>query len=159
MKFLLGVVDIPYVNAATGKKKAKIKAGLQTTGQIAQILEDKYGIMQHFVDAHGDEIIADLENGLGGALETLLMGGPPNDDLYAAAAAKIEERFRQFLENKEMDRMGVPGVPTLASLMNVSSRKKKTASAMLAATPARPSFIDTSLYELSFKFWSEASSS
>ena len=147
MKFLLGVVDIPYVNAP-GKRK-KISAGLQTTGQIAQILEDKYGIMQHFVDAHGDEIIADLENGLGGALETLLMGGTPNDDLYAAAAAKIEERFRLFIDSKEMDRMGVPGVPTKASLIGIRSRFKNR------RDPGRPSFDDTGLFSNSFKFWSE----
>ena len=150
MKFLLGVVDIPYVNAPS-KRARKIRAGLQTTGQIASILEEKYGIMQHFVDAHGDEIIADLENGLGGALETLLMGGTPNDDLYAAAAAKIEERFRRFIDAKEMDRMGVPGVPTQASLIGIRSRFKNR------RDPGRPSFQDSALYENSFRFWSEAS--
>ncbi|HUZ33890.1 MAG TPA: hypothetical protein VMV19_17550 [Xanthobacteraceae bacterium] len=147
MKLHLGVIDLPYVDDSGTAKKRKAKVVIETTGDVAEILEKKYGVMQHFFDAHGDEIASALEESLAGSLETLLMGGPSSIDLYASAAAKIEERFHRFLESKEMDAMGVPGVPTLASLLGISHRFKRKRG------PPRPSFIDTGAYSANFKIW------
>src|SRR5882672_7139983 len=103
----LGVTDIPY---STG----------QTTGDVASILESKYEVMGHFATAHEAGVAADLESSLEGELENLLLGAPRSSDPFAGAASKIEHRFRQFLSMKEMDRLGVPGVPTAASLAGYS---------------------------------------
>jgi hypothetical protein len=75
------------------------------------------------------------------------MGAPPSIDAFGAAQGKIDALFRKFLTSKEMDGLGIPGVPTLASLEGISRRFKR------GHGPARPSFIDTGLYESDFKSW------
>lgn len=152
MKIQLGIVDIPYIAEPLPTKKPRKKTAkvfLETTGEIAEILEDKYHIMEHFVQLHGEEIGAALEDGLAGALETVLMGGNPPPDLYARGEAKIEELFRRFLSQKEMDALGYPGIPTKAALTGVSHRFKQRRG------PPRPSFIDTGTYQDSFRLWME----
>lgn len=163
----LGVIDLPYVqrpSPSNRKGKKKVSAGTQTTGDVAGWLEEKYDVMQHYVDMHQDDIVAAIENGLAGSLETVLIGGSPATDLYASAASRIEEGFRKFIESKEMDGL-VMGVPTLASLQGVSHRFKnprfkrvKSNNPLLPPNrmvprDVRPSFIDTGLYLSSFKAW------
>lgn len=133
----LGVIDQPY---QTGK----------TTGDVAEILESKYKVMEHFATAHEADIAGDLENSLEGELENLLLGAPRSGDPFAAACSAIDDRFRKFLSQKEMDRMGVPGVPTAASLAGYSKRFKQK---QKKSRGPRPSFIDTSLYSNSFHSW------
>lgn len=133
----LGVTDIPY---STG----------QTTGDVAEILEHKYDVMGNFVGLHEPQIAADLENSLEAEMENLLLGAPRSSDPFAGAASKIEHRFRQFLSLKEMDALGVPGVPTAASLAGYSKRFKQK---QKKSRGPRPSFIDTGLYQRSFKAW------
>lgn len=153
MKVHLGVVDIPYAATPEGGPKKgrrrKVSVSLQTTGSIAEILEGKYHIMEHFVALHGGEITAALEDGLAGALETVLIGGSPANDLLSSGEAKIEEVFRRFLENKEMDTLGYPGVPTRAAQMGVNHRLKQKRG------PPRPSFIDTGAYSGAMKVWTD----
>jgi hypothetical protein len=82
-----------------------------------------------------------------GAFETRAMGGPVVDP-YASAGQNIENAFRQFLSLKEMDKLGVPGVPTQAALEGRSKRFKS------GKGPApRPSFIDTGQYQSTFRAW------
>lgn len=156
MKLHLGVVDVPYVALEPpGAYKKRIKAGKhpgaghKTTGDVADILEAKYHVMEIFWQLHEEENVRDLTVGMRDALETLMVGGPLHLDPFAEAESLIEGRFRRFLTDKEMDRLGYPGVPTKASLKGVSHRFKRKRG------PARPSFVDTGLYEAAFKAWSE----
>lgn len=142
----LGVIDMPY-NEAPGVGHNSRKTPNETTGDVAEILENKYHIMEVFFEEHKEGIAQDLEVSLAGALENLLMGAPARVAPFGQASAKIENRFKKFLSEKELDRLGIPGVPTKASLMGTSSRFKGK-----KGTP-RPSFIDTGLYENSFKAW------
>ena len=139
----LGTLDLPYADEE-GK----------STGDVAEILEQRYHIMEFFWEIHGEECANDLAQGFAGALENQLLGGPAPDDLYAEGYAKIEERFRDFLTNRELD--GVGGtqgyqIPTAAALRGVSHRFAHP----YARRPSRPSFIDTSLFETSFRAWIE----
>jgi hypothetical protein len=138
----LGVADVPYNEPATKKAPSG-----ETTGGVAELLEDKYHIMRIFFEEHKSDVALALENSLAGALENLLMGAPANVTPLGEGAAKIESAFKRFLEDKEMDRLGYPGVPTKASLLGISRRFKGKRG------PPRPSFVDTSLYESSFKTW------
>ena len=154
----LGVADIGYQDAPKPYRKAK-KAGKQgkaqrasspthvSTGDVAEWLEKKYGVMQHFFDAHKTDIAKDLENSLGGALETLLMGGNPGTQVFNPATSKIEERFKVFLSSQEAERVGIVGAPTGAALRGVNHRMKSGYGAR------RPSFIDTGLYQATMKSW------
>jgi hypothetical protein len=134
----LGVIDQPY------------QTGRESTGDVAEILEGKYGVMDHFVKKHEQDIANDLENSLKGALENVLLGGPPSSDPFAAATSAIDNRFKKFLSSKEMDSLGVAGVPTQASLAGTSKRFKQK---QKKDRGPRPSFIDTGLYQASFKSW------
>lgn len=159
----LGVNDIPYSQtiappqARTIRWRRKLKpwqaiAGTQTTGDIAQILEARYGIMAFFADAHGqDVIVPELENVIGGKLENLLMGGPSQDKIFEEGdLSGIEHAFRQMLDNRELDGR-IPGVPTAAAERGVSHRMSNP----YAKRGPRPSFIDTGLYSAQMRCWVE----
>lgn len=150
----LGVADIPYsAQQAPASKKGKArKVGPghnrgTTTGDVAEILEDRYHVMEHFVQMHEADIVAALENSIGDAFENLLMGAPAQNDVFGAATSAIEAKFKHFLSAKELDALGYPGIPTAASLMGVNNRLK------IKRGVPRPSFIDTGLYQANFKAW------
>lgn len=134
----LGVVDFPH----TGVGKQPL-----TTGELAEILENKYHIMAHFAEIHGDDIAKALEDGLEGVLTNMLLGGPPPANAFDGGTSAIDAMFRHFIAAKEMDALGYPGIPTLASLQGVSSRFKTRHG------PPRPSFIDSGQYQAAFKSW------
>lgn len=151
----LGVVDVAYVDAETpAASRKRIKAGKppaaneMTTGDVAEILEAKYHVMQVFYELHKDDVAKDFEHSVAGALETVMLGGPPSADPFGDATGKIEERFRDFLTNREMERLGYQGVPTQAAIDGVNHRKKHPYS---SKNKRRPSFVDTGLYQASFK--------
>lgn len=146
----LGVVEFPYSEPAKTDKKTQPEKGdnARTTGEVAGYLEDKYHVMEHFFQAHGPDIVKALETSIAGALEDLLMGAPARPNVNEQALSTIKKDFSKFLSSKEMDGLGYPGVPTAASLKGVNHRMKNK-----KGTPGRPSFIDTGLYETSFKAW------
>jgi hypothetical protein len=144
-----GVNDIPYShseNTGTVKKgKRKGAPTVSTTGEVAEILEEKYHIMETFWNLHDSKIIDAHSEAIQGAFEGLLQGSPVSPNALASGNADVEALFRKFLSEKEMDALGIPGVPTKASLEGVSHRFKNKKSGA-----PRPSFIDTGMYESSF---------
>lgn len=142
----LGVIDVPYVNAPSPRQR-KVRASTVTTGDVAGWLEDEYHIMEVFFNEKQAKIAADLEKGMQSSLEALLMGAPSTLDPFGSATSKIEDTFKTFLSMKEMEKLGIPGVPTVAALTGKSARHKRRRG------KRRPSFIDTGLYQASFKAW------
>lgn len=141
----LGVLDEPYT-----------QENPETTGEVAQELEDRYGIMAFFVDDKMKAIVTNLEESFAESLESIILGAP-DLDVFANGCQKIEKDFRNFLDNKEMDGK-VDGVPTQASIEGVSHRfkyktRKRASKVAVRNKPKRPSFIDTGLYQQSFKVW------
>ena len=160
----LGVVDIIYSEPpSAGPKRVRkaskhprphksqaAKYGNMTTGDVAEILEAKYHIMEIFWTMHEAQIAADLEESLSGALETFLLGGPITATGFESALSKMEDSFKQMLAQGELDTIGYPGIPTAAALAGRSSRFK---SGYTKNRMPRKSFIDTGLYSSSFKVW------
>lgn len=150
----LGVVDIPYsappARAGRYRRPRKVRAGTQTTGDVAGWLEDRYHVMQHFAENDRDKIEAELSNAVQGSIETMMMGGPPRLNM-AGAESEIDEMFRAFLSAKTIESFGYPGIPTKAALRGVNHRMAHP----YARRAARPSFVDTGLYSASFKTWFE----
>lgn len=136
----LGVVVQPY-------RTTTRKARALTTGEVAEFLEEKYGVMAAFYRVHGDDVVRALENSMSGALESLVMG--QYTDPYGTGMQQIENAFREFIVSREAERVGIPGTPTHAALMGVNHRMKHP----YAKRASRPSFLDTSLYMSSFKAW------
>jgi hypothetical protein len=138
----LGVIDVPYANSADGT----------TTGDVANILEAKYGIMQHFVDDAMPDISAALARSYAGAVKSMMQGAPVNLDPFAGGASKIEGKFRDFLDANGTHI--VTGAAKKRALTGKTLRKKKAPKDPIG--PNKPvSFIDTGLYQASFKIWVE----
>lgn len=151
----LGVMDIPYANnekrkIGRGKKKKLKSTTSMTTGDVADILEDKYHIMELFFEEHEEMILGNLTEALAGALESAAMGAPVTENLYAAATQGIDEAFKTFITSQRIESLGIPGTPTKAALRGVSHRK---AHPYAKGNARRPSFIDTGLYVDSFVSW------
>jgi hypothetical protein len=163
----LGVIDMPYNNPDKGFKGNKPSAAHSneyeniTTGEVAEDLERRYGIMDAFIKAYSDDIGRDIENSLKGAFETMAMGGNVGQSNYSAATSDIEAKFKNFLSSQEVEAVGISGVPTKAAQLGVRHRYKnpygrtvgRGANKIFVQNPPRPSFIDTGLYQASFKAW------
>jgi hypothetical protein len=157
----LGVTDLPYADPEPARKvpkkpgkrprKAAERRGSLTTGDVAEILEAEYHVMEHFVELHGEDIARHIEGSMQGAIENLLAGAPPGaeNDIFGTAMSEIEDAFKNMLSLKELDKIGYPGIPTAAAEKGVSHRFKRP----YQRRNPRPSFIDTGLYQSSFKAW------
>ncbi len=147
-----GVLDVPYT--AQGFKDAgvrKPKGGMTdniTVGDVAEILEAKYGIMEFFWDENSDRIGQVLLDAVEGAAESAAMGAPATADPYAQGLSEIESMFRDMLTRRELDGR-VDGVPTMAAQEGHSKRFKRPHK----RRKERPSFVDTGLYQGGFRAW------
>ena len=159
----LGVMVVPYAgpelktvqqhyNAMKrGRPLTASSAGPVDTGMVAEWLENRYGVMTAFFGMHGQEIADALVNSLLGAAESVMMGAPPTVDPFGAMSSDVKTLFSKFLESKEIEGLGLPGVPTEAALRGVSHRFKRP---YVKRSP-RPSFIDTGTYETAFRAWAD----
>lgn len=120
-----------------------------TTGGVAAILEDKYAVMQNFAALHIQDIAESFAIGVAESLESLMQGAPASINPFGQAISETEKMFRTYLDNGEIRQTGQPGVPTEAALKGVNHRLKSK-----KGVP-RPDFIDTGLYQSSFKAWTE----
>lgn len=161
----LGVYDFPYAwaedsrdrvpRAKKGKANKPLKpksksSGLQTTGDVAEILEAKYGIMDTFAFMRLPDIAKELENSIAGELESLMMGGSGSSNPFKSAESAIESMFKNFLAKGDIEHAGIEGVPTQAAIKGVNHR---LAHPYAKSNPRRESFIDTGTYAASFKAW------
>lgn len=162
-KILLGVNDVPYVEGGEtpryrvkglGKRgiKPRVYKIASTTGDVAEILEAKYGVMSVFFEMYAYQIAGALEEEIQGALENLMMGAPSVKDPLVGVTSKIKEWFSKFIMEEQVEKLGIPGVPTEAAKRGVSHRFKHP----YARRPKRASFYDTGLYERSFSAEIEA---
>jgi hypothetical protein len=142
----LGVIDVPY-SQQRGPGAKHTRATI-TTGDVAEILEGRYGVMQKFYEQNEEAIAEQLTQSLVDAAEAMMQGAPTTLDPFGSATSKIEDRFKQFLSLQELDKAGIPGIPTKAAQEGRSSRFKKR-----KGGAPRPSLIDTGLYQSSFKAW------
>lgn len=145
-----GVIDVPYATA-----------GGQSTGDVAEILEDKYAVMGNFDALHHDEFTELVEISVAEAVENLMAGMPTNlAKPFAQACGDIESMFRQYLDDEEIAATGQAGVPTQAAIDGVRTSLKKKKETKNIKTyrsrvrgERRPSFVDTQAYRNSFKAW------
>lgn len=160
----LGVLDIPHMAENKPRKIGKPKKGVRkgnrsrktgpagtqnTTGDVAERLEDKYHVMQVFFNQREADVAKTLETSIGGALENLMGGAPVSTEPFAEGMGEIETIFKNMLDIKAFDGL-IPGAPTAASLKGINHRLKHPYS---KSNPVRPSFIDTGEYQATFKAW------
>lgn len=135
VKVHLGVIDMPYDYGDTSA----------TTGEVAEILEDRYQLFSHFWDAHKDTIAPEVGEMLAYSIINHIKHGAPLTS--GELLGETMRTFNIFLEREEMAGLAVDGVPTLAALDGRNSRLK------LKYGERRPSFIDGGLFKSSFVAW------
>jgi hypothetical protein len=124
-----------------------------TADKIARILEDEYGIVEHFRDFNQDLISELMHEAMMDHDEELMSTG--RIELPA-----IEDLFKQFLNSNEMAKLGVGGVPVRASRRKVKVGEYRRRGrwvkgyTRLGAT-MRSSFVKTGTYRDSFRAWIE----
>lgn len=158
----LGVIDQPYNESKPPQKIRQAKKGkankpirksdaaTKTTGDVAEILEEKYGILDTFAEVKLPKIAQALEESIAGELETLMMGGRPAGNPFASAESSITTLMKSFISSGEAEHVGITGTPTQAALNGVNHRLKHP---YAKANPRRPSFMDTTLYWQSLIAW------
>lgn len=158
MKLVFGVMDVAYTHA-TGDDVA---ASAKTTGDVAEILESKYHVMETFFALRKDRIAKILEQSVADNIQAVINGQRPTDHsaLTFEGEQKIEAEFRAFLTADEMSTLvgalspipevGVVGGFTGAAGRGVSHRKLHP---YAQKNKARPAFVDTGLYRASFRAW------
>lgn len=141
----LGVVVVPYSSVYYNKKSA----GAKTTADVAHILESKYHLFESFFNVKRKGIMEDIQDSMKGAMEAMIMGSPAIDP-FGAATSTIDAKFRDFINSKESENVGIEGTPTGWALRGVNHRLKHP---FARSNPRRPSFRDTGLLSASFKSW------
>lgn len=141
LSLTLGVVDTPY--AAPGKSTT-------TTGDVAQILEDKYHVMQIFAIENEAKIASLITEAALKEIARVASGKGRSDKPFFGATQKIDEAFRDFLDSGQMEAIMPITQPIAAAQMGVNHRKK---AGYNKGREARPAFIDTGLYQQSFTSW------
>jgi hypothetical protein len=149
-----GVYDMPYswqqqLLSKKGKplKRTKTVTRATTTGEVAEILEKRYHIMEKFFERFEDKIIGATLDALDNSLDDYLATGHLNMQPAKAAESGIQRMFKDFISLRGAERVGIPGTPTLAALKGVNHR---LAHPYAKANPRRPSFRDTGFYEATF---------
>lgn len=137
----IGVVEQPY--RSTSKKSSAM-----TTGDVAQILEAKYGLFTAFYKRYEKRIADGMAVSMQGAFEALMMGH--SIDPWGAGMQQIQRDFRDFISSGEAERVGMTGVPTKAALRGVNHR---LAHPYARSNSRRPSFLDTGLLMASGRAW------
>ncbi len=137
------------------------EAGGKNTFEVAEILEEKYSLMQTFVDLHGVDISNAVEKRMAAMVERTFAGGSSADTLamLVAPLSGVEQKFRVYLDTEEMAGV-VGGVPTVAAQMGINSRKKRIYRGKDKTKwgERRPSFIDTGLFRNNFRCWVDSQS-
>lgn len=143
----LGVIDQPYSEEA------------ETTGDVAQKLEKEYGLMAKFIELHEKEILDSVLKSLEKSTNQISKGliDPLTFNAFGATESKIEHMFKLWLTT-QVESSGIAGVPTKAALEGRSHRMKYRGGKWVKRKKKefgvrRQSFIDTGLYESSFKCW------
>ncbi len=136
----LGVNDVPYSVREDDRRG---------TARVAEILEDRYHIIETFARVHEKEIAEQIAQAGADAIEHMARGAPTDVNFMGDVESWIEHRFREFISLREIEALGIPGVPTEAARRG-KSRRFGSGKTTLGS---RPSFIDTGLYVNSFKVW------
>lgn len=149
--FNLGVTNKPYpyttrLRHVMGRQR-RLRAP-KTTVEVMEILEAKYGVIDAFYTSKKPQIDRICLRYLKADLDHQMRGGDPSKNPLVGAMAEIEELFVKFLDKRQVEKLGISGVPTQAALEGVQHKRgRKTFG------NRRPSFVDTGLYKDSFRAW------
>jgi hypothetical protein len=138
----LGVTEVPYTYGSRHR----------TTGDVAKILESKYGVVRRFVDDNRDQLIELFGKEAGKAVSAAITGKPEVSEPLQGALDRLQRSFRKYILARSLDGR-VAGVPTAAAVRGINHRLKHP---YAKRNHPRQSFFDTGLYIGAFKAWFDA---
>jgi hypothetical protein len=168
LKLVLGFEDHPYptrydasspLAKTVKRRRPKVMSPAQeaygqgkTTKEVAADLEARYSIVETFWEMEEDTFIEVLEDAFADNIEEVMQMGqiPKTGGISDKETDKIEKKFMQSLQSRRFDGV-IPGVPTTAAQRGVSHLYKQP----YARRAPRPSFINTGMYQRSFRVWVE----
>jgi hypothetical protein len=124
----------------------------KTTAEVAAELEAKYKIVETFWELEEDNFVEMIEDAFVEDIENVMQMSEVKKatGVSVKETDKIEAKFKQNLSSRRYDGM-ISGVPTLAAQKGVSHLRQHP----YAKRGSRPSFIDTGMYQRSFRAWIE----
>jgi hypothetical protein len=124
----------------------------KTTTDVAADLEARYKIVETFWETEEDNFVEVIEEAFADDIENVMQMGqvPKTGGISDKETDKIEKKFMQNLQSRKYDGV-LPGVPTTAAQRGVSHLHRHP----YAKRAPRPSFIDTGMYQRSFRAWVE----
>lgn len=153
MNIHFGFDDISYPGASSYVSRAGMTYGEgKNTTQVAAELEERYKIVETFVQMEEDFIVSLVEDKMLEDLEEIVTMSEITKKraISDENTDKLVEKFKRYISHRKFDGV-IPGVPTLASLRGVSHLRKHP----YARRESRPSFRDTGNYVNSFRVWTE----
>jgi hypothetical protein len=125
----------------------------KSTGQVSKELEERYKIVEEFWNLEEGNFVELLEETFAEDLEEVMQKKltKRTRGISVKETDQIEQKFRQNLSSRRYDGL-ISGVPTLAAQRGVSHMRPQPYS---RKNPPRPSFIDTGMYQRSFRAWVE----
>lgn len=152
MKLVLGVLEQAYSDAGSN--------GATTTGEVAEILEKKYHVMETFYDQYKERIADWMAESVAKTIEAIATGAPRGIDPFLSAREEIQSAFRRFILGSEMEKLfgqltesemdyflGKTRGFTGRANAGYSKRFKRPGK----KRKSRPAFVDTGLYLASFR--------
>lgn len=153
LKLSLGVIDVPE------------PYGHKSTAEVAELLEDQYGVFTSFAEYRGQEI-ADLIGVDAEKAIALMLDGKSVDveAVFAPSGKKITKLLHHFFTSQEVETVGIANVPTKDALAGKSFKFDKGITARrwvkkglrgggreYTKRNPRPSFIFSGVFEASLK--------
>ena len=140
-----------------------------TTYTVGQQLEENYGLFTAFYNDKENKIASLIEEDVVAAMQSYAQGNGFPKSVFGDSTGEIDIMFKTFLSSMEAERVLAPGkeglpVPTQAALEGKSLRLKggkklrkvkKGQEYERVYGNRRPSFIDSGVFEASFKSWIE----
>ncbi len=154
MKLVLGVLEQAYSDAKSG--------GATTTGEVAEILEKRYHVMETFYDVNQEKIKKWITESMQKIIEAKFQGAPVDRNPFLMVTQKIQNEFKTFLLSRQMEHLfgqltQAEAEYFLTKTGGFTGRGSKGYSKRFqkpgAKRKSRPAFIDTGLYMASFRSW------
>jgi hypothetical protein len=162
----MGFVNTPYTKETMARPAASAKSEEQrnrkrsfsrtmTAQKVAEILENKYDIVETFSAIYDEEISNIMKDGVSQVANNLLSGGKGTTtasmkNLMKPYTNEVQNLFRQFLDHEEMNGL-IEGVPTAAAMGGKLRGRGKVS----RGGKQRPSFVNTGIYRASFRAWAD----
>jgi hypothetical protein len=167
LNLIFGFEDIAYsarldeavsplsVRRRRGQKKLsrsqQVYGAGKSTAQVAQELEARYGIVATFAEMEQDTIANILSEYVAEEVVHYVDGSTPTPTVPDQALKRIERKFQLNLSQRKYDGR-ISGVPTWAARRGYQHQFARPYS---KSHGPRPSFVDTGMYQMTFRVWVE----